>query len=540
MFTTFTSHSPFAGQGHSLAMPKLKSILGKRPRYASHSISGPETIPPPRGFNVVSEGFAMGGQVEERQAPEQVSEPAYSGPRPYTRGSLGEARRLARSSAEACAEALVIEADAPGSRSSLKSQVKTWDQIARDAGFQEPFRLSPNLVFTVVGILKQAGYRSAVNYLEAAKRVHIESGYPFSIQLKHACRTASRSARRDLGSSKQAEALCLLAMATFKGTGRPLKGGPANPGQASLIAAWWLLREIEASHARVSHVVASREGLTISLKLPNSKTDFMALGTSRSHSCCCQVGDSRLCPYHALVRQVSFAKNLGTNFEGWLFPTHEGAKATKRGWSHTFTAIAEAQGLETTWNNGAPKYTGHSARASGAVHLALAKVDLWRIQLFGRWTSSAFLRYVRSAPLACLHELSLETAKVPALPPPAGSSASTDCASETSSLVQVSEEMMEEASPLPSVSEVAKEFVTNKSAKGKVHKVIAHSEDLHPRHWRSKCGWYFGRGMTSYDLHDFQPHGQICKICFSSRTPQGEDDSSSSSSSSSSSCEAHN
>ena len=107
--------------------------------------------------------------TEERQPSGQ----AYSGPRPYT---LGGSWRLARSSAEACAEALVTEADAPSSRSSLKSQLKTWDQVARDAGFQDPFRLTPNLVFTVVGVLKQAGYRSAVNYLEAAKRVHIESG----------------------------------------------------------------------------------------------------------------------------------------------------------------------------------------------------------------------------------------------------------------------------------------------------------------------------------------------------------------------------
>lgn len=50
------------------------------------------------------------------------------------------------------------------------------------------------------------GYRSAVNYLEAAKRVHIETGLPFSIQLKYACRTASRSAKRD--PSKQRLSAC--------------------------------------------------------------------------------------------------------------------------------------------------------------------------------------------------------------------------------------------------------------------------------------------------------------------------------------------
>ena len=82
----------------------------------------------------------------------------------------------------------MIEADASTSRASLKSRLKTWDQIAKDAGFQDPFSLTPNLVFTVVGVLKQAGYRSAANYLEAAKRVHIERGHAFSIQLKQACK----------------------------------------------------------------------------------------------------------------------------------------------------------------------------------------------------------------------------------------------------------------------------------------------------------------------------------------------------------------
>ena len=71
-------------------MPKLKSILGKRPRYASYNVAGPEAAAPSRGNVVLSEGFAMGGQAEERQPSGQ----AYSGPRPYTRGSLGEARRL--------------------------------------------------------------------------------------------------------------------------------------------------------------------------------------------------------------------------------------------------------------------------------------------------------------------------------------------------------------------------------------------------------------------------------------------------------------
>jgi len=144
----------------------------------------------------------------------------------------------------------VVEADASTSQASTRSQLKTWGQIANDAGFPDPFSLTPNLVFTVVGVLKRAGYRSAANYLEAAKRAHIEQGHAFSIQLKHACRLATIEApnvilalpnRRRLSVSMQWLISC--------------SGSPCHPGRACLVSAWWLLREIEASHARTRHVV---------------------------------------------------------------------------------------------------------------------------------------------------------------------------------------------------------------------------------------------------------------------------------------------
>ena len=49
---------------------------------------------------------------------------------------------------------------------------------------------------------------------------------------------------------------------------------------------------------------------------------------------------------------------------------------------------------------GAPIFTGHTLRVSGAVHLAKAGIDTWRIQLHGRWGSSTVLRYVKLSPLA--------------------------------------------------------------------------------------------------------------------------------------------
>ena len=72
--------------------------------------------------------------------------------------------------------------------------------------------------------------------------------------------------------------------------------------------------------------------------------------------------------------------------------------------------LAARYGLATHHASGAPRYTGHTARASGAQQLAARGIELWKIQIFGRWGSAAFLRYVRSSPLASMTKLASEAA----------------------------------------------------------------------------------------------------------------------------------
>lgn len=96
--------------------------------------------------------------------------------------------------------------------------------------------------------------------------------------------------------------------------------------------------------------------------------------------------------------------------EGYVFfhgVTQE--KTTKAGWADTFQEIAQRLGLDLTYPNGARAYTGHSARVTGARHLASSQVELWRIQLFGRWGSEVFLHYIQDAPVSQLHLLSQES-----------------------------------------------------------------------------------------------------------------------------------
>ena len=143
------------------------------------------------------------------------------------------------------------------------SRIATWSDLAIRSGYAKPFHLEPGVIYAVIGVLKAAGYRSAINYLDAAKRVHVEQGRPWTSQLQQAYRKAKRSAERDLGASKQAQPLDFELMAKASPDLATSEKSPARPGKSVLIASWWLLREIEASNAKWQHVTVDRARLRV-------------------------------------------------------------------------------------------------------------------------------------------------------------------------------------------------------------------------------------------------------------------------------------
>ena len=512
-------------------MPRLKSILGKGPRFVDKAPLN--TSEPNREYGPIREGFAM--RPKTGPCP-PTPRAGYEGPKPYGRGSLENARQLASCSADACAIACELEADAPSSRGPLMSRIATWSDLAIRAGYAKPFHLEPGVIYAVIGVLKAAGYRSAVNYLDAAKRVHIEQGRPWTSQLQQAYRKAKRSAERDLGASKQAQPLDFELMAKVPLDLAAAERSPARPGKSALIASWWLLREIEASNAKWGHVTIDVQHQRVHWVLPNSKADPAALGATRSHSCSCQSASAALCPFHLLSQQVDFAQHMSQNAQGWLFPCKDGSKPTKAGWAMAFKAIATANGICTVQLNGAEKFTGHTARVSGAQHLAKANIELWRIQLFGRWSSEAFLKYIRDAPLENLHSLASESSLQQSLMAAKSELQRlgrdiTDMKNQVGAQVQATQEMFDEVEPLNHGIEANDPcFVENLASGGKVHKILACGDKLHPRHWRTVCNWHFGRGLTAYNTAHSVPTGTKCRRCFRSKIESNTSDSDSSSS----------
>ena len=108
------------------------------------------------------------------------------------------------------------------------------------------FPLTPDHVGAVGCILEEAEYRSAYNYLNAAKRRHIKLGYAWTDALELAAREYGLSTRRGLGPTKQAEPLPFerLANQTF-GKDPICEGGPVGPGNALTLFTYFLARGIE-------------------------------------------------------------------------------------------------------------------------------------------------------------------------------------------------------------------------------------------------------------------------------------------------------
>ena len=506
-------------------MPRLKSVVGKVPSLVHLE---PKCSQEGRPSKTLSEGpaFVSHGPIRQPIAA------GYEGARPYNRGTLDRALQLARTDAPACAEQLIIEADAPSARASRCSLLRTWQNLSKGAGFDDPFLLTPQLIYTVTGVLKAAEYRSAANYLCAAKRAHIEAGHPWSPLLDHCVSKAIRSARRALGPSRQAEALPLQLLAQHQEANSLTNGGPVFPGRASLLASWWLLREIEASHARVGHIKVVHSTQTIEWTLPNSKTDLMALGTTRAHSCACSAMPPTLCPFHVMTTHLSAIHGGKGKTEDFLFPTEDGSQTTKEGWASTFVGLAKLNELPLTNSNGVSRYSGHTARASGAQHLARHGIELWRIQLFGRWTSQAFLRYVREAPLSNLNSLATEVSLQEAI----RQAKATIAQAPALPIAPASSEMLEEGLPEPTAAAPTTRhtYVLNLAPGGKVHRVLIHGDSFHPRHWRAHCNWFFGRGLTQYDFVQLESGMRRCRSCFSPVDYPPAPDSRSSSTSSSS------
>jgi hypothetical protein len=115
--------------------------------------------------------------------------------------------------------------------------------------------LASKLDYTVMGLLRRAGYRSAGQYLHVARQRHVERGGIISSSAALACERADRACRRGRGPAKQAQPLPVGRFKELPAGRAPwCAGGYIHPRRALTVGAWWLHREIELSNIRVKDV----------------------------------------------------------------------------------------------------------------------------------------------------------------------------------------------------------------------------------------------------------------------------------------------
>ena len=194
------------------------------------------------------------------------------------------------------------------------------------------------------------------------------------------------------------------------GTEAFASGGPVSSRNAIVAGSWFLKREAELSLASAASVSISIAGATptVSWRLPVSKTDPKALGTSRVHGCACvdPSSPSSSCPAHAVWDQLLLLqKFFPGRFSGEpdpaglrrpdldlpLFPDARGEVCDKEAVTAVIVEAGRLLGV-TEPVDGSERLSGHSLRVTGAQGLARLGVDLWAIQLIGRWGSEKVKR----------------------------------------------------------------------------------------------------------------------------------------------------
>ena len=218
-----------------------------------------------------------------------------------------------------------------------------------------------------------------------------------------ASRDAVRSCTRGLGGPRKALPLPSDRLEELPDGADPwVPAGPIGPKNLVVLGSWFLLREVEAAAATVGdlRITLNKGKPKAEWRLPASKTDQRAEGVTRTHGCSCQGSPRTDCPAHVAWAHASMLiKKFGDRgVDAPLFPNVKGEMCQKDAVAATLVAAARHLNIPTETPTG--RISGHTLRVTGAQGLAAMGLDLWAVQLLGRWGSAAVKGYVQEAHLA--------------------------------------------------------------------------------------------------------------------------------------------
>ena len=316
----------------------------------------------------------------------------------------------------------IYEADkfAKTTQGPRESRWQTWQRFAAMRNL-DPLPLTVFLVDKMGAAFKAGGYRSAHLYFCRARQEHVEKykADP-SPDVDAAIQHAKRSCNRGMGPDRPKDNFCLEVLDTNESGGEftdfahkhlrdhgvPASENPFNCLALVVCATWFLLRGLEIASAKLKDWTFDHSRKCLYWDLPISKTDTEAKGATRSHFCSCSGGRSIICPYCNAVEHKDAMHAKGYTADSPLFPDMGGNVISKRALARLAEAVALFihQVQMSEWPIDAVQlWAEHAFRVSGAQMFARAGLDLYLIQLLGRWGGRAIERYVQDAPLSNTH-----------------------------------------------------------------------------------------------------------------------------------------
>lgn len=435
------------------------------------------------------------------------------------KASLKEATQLAREAGPGSKHIAELEANfsAASSKATVASKRETIKKIMGALPICDTvFPLSVYKVKALAAVLMKAGYTSAEGYLVEAKCAHIEEGWEWTPQLDRFFKMAKRACARGKGPEKRAPEVRIDKWWSKR---MGVTNGPASvffPNELFVLAACFLLREIELAAFSVEELKVDRALQQVCLQWNVSKMDPTAKGIQRVLKCQCKsfvCGPN--CPFKVADDLLAKLKAKALDPSGLCW-TRRREKATKAQIIATWTKVYGT------------KVTGHSPRRSGTMRYLREGWSIAQIAYLGRWKSSVVYKYAEEA-LAELPALSRDEHK-PALSK--GEPGSSQLVQEetqklqdlwTATAVKVERYKADAKSTAKALKEEIE--ILKKAAKGqgllpkrvkalqggKVHCNMSLPVFSPAVSWKTRCGWHFGCGSFIF-LHE----GEVtCEKCAS-------------------------
>ena len=453
--------------------------------------------------------------------------------KPKLRGNLQKALAAAKpENRDAARKRLMQDIYAQSNIGSRESKWKTWCLIAAEWG-HAPIPITKDLAIDAATSFKEGDYRSARQYFHRAKEEHINlTGQELPADIERLVAQVIRSTERGIGPAAFKDSFMLELLRPVAATDNVetatasfLRDNTAAKVDMVILGCWWMTRGLELATAKQVHLWAEVNNNTVFWTLPVDKTHTGGGCITRPHKCCCRARLDTICPYHAACRHLrrlykafNFKDMDGQKFENFpLFPNPDGEHLTKSEVISILRSVIALTGtaLQRPGPTGGmrDKFGEHVMRVSGAQLMARAGIELYIIQLYGRWGSWAIERYVQEAYLHGQNNVARTVVDnlQDTIEKATGESMETILDHSEKSDLSTDEVMQLIETTIHKVMESQRKFIGNPQT-NKAHIPALGEQSVQSAFWHAACGWPYGR-RNHVGLSKIEGSWTLCKKC---------------------------